>query len=443
MNNKLNYPRVLLVSDATWSDDNNIGNTFSNLFGNWDSDSLALIYARADLPKNNKCTRYFQIAENRMIRNIFDKNVKSGVIIKDRLYNSNSDERDDIEEDEKTGKNMYKFFKRFRWNIFLTARNILWKAGNWKSDELNDFIDEFNPDMVFVLGCREPYMNNLQKHILERANTKAAIYFVDDIYSAKQFSLSPFFWLNQLLSRKSIRKTVSMCDKIYTIIDKQKEEYDKFFERKTEIINKGGNFNGEIPDSSSATLPMKMIFTGNISSGRWKTLSEIGKALDYINIQKDKAYLYIYTQNQLEPKIERSFKDSRSIKFMGGIPSEQVKQVQDEGDILVHVESFKLKDKLTTRLSFSTKLVDYFERGRCILAIGWKEAASIDYLSRNQAAVVVDDLKELKETLDGLISNRERVIEFGEKGWSCGRDNHQIEDIRQKIYCDIIKLSRD
>lgn len=440
MDNNLKYPRVLLVSDATWSDDNNIGNTFSNLFGNWDSDSLALIYARADLPKNDKCKKYFQIAENRMIRNIFDKDVKSGVIITDKMYDSSND---DIENDEKSGKEMYSFFKRFRWNIFLTARNILWKTGNWKSNELDGFIEEFNPEMVFVLGCREPYMNSLQKYILERANTKAAIYFVDDVYSAKQFSLSPFFWLNQLLSRKGIRKTVSMCDKTYTIIDKQKKEYDEFFQTSTEIINKGGDFKGEIPISSSATLPMKMIFTGNISSGRWKTLAEIGKALDDINTVEDKAHLYIYTQNELEPKVKKLFEDSRSIKFMGGIPSEQVKQVQDGGDILVHVESFKLKDKLTTRLSFSTKLVDYFERGRCILAIGWKEAASIDYLSRNQAAVVVDDLKELKETLNELISNRESVIEFGEKGWNCGKENHQIEAIREKIYADITKLSRD
>lgn len=439
MKDNKKYPRVLLVSDATWSDDNNIGNTFSNLFGNWDSDSLALIYARADLPKNSVCKNYFQIAENRLIKNLFNKTVKPGLVVANK---TDEIENLDIQEDEKVGRKIYSFFKRFRLNIFITARNILWKAGNWKTKELDDFIDDFNPDVIFILACEEPYMNSLQRYIIDRSNRKVAIYFVDDIYSAKQFSLSPFFWFNKFLSRKSIRKTVSSCEKVYTIIDKQKEEYDKSFKIQTEIINKGGNFKGSVPPPSDVTIPMKLIFTGNIFAGRWETLARIGEALDNINKKEDKAYIYIYTQNELEGKVKKSFEQARSIKFMGSIPSEQVKEVQDQGDILVHVESFNIRDKLSTRLSFSTKLVDYFERGRCILAIGWSEAASIDYLSSNEAAVVVDDLKNLEIVLKKLISDKDKIVEYGQKGWNCGKDNHQIENIREKIYDDLLKLTR-
>lgn len=440
MDVKKDYPKVLLVSDATWSDDNNIGNTFSNLFGNWDSEKLALIYARADIPKNSVCKKYFQIAENRLIKSIINKEVNPGVVIAENI---NAINNLDIESDEASGQNMYSFFKKYRLNIFVTARNILWKIGNWKTSELDNFIDSFNPDVIFVLACEEPYMNELQRYIIKMANKKAIIYFVDDIYSPKHFSLSPFFWFNKMLSRTSIRKTVLECNQIYTIVDKQKKEYDDSFKRQSVIINKGGNFKNLEPTEPEILDPIKLIFTGNIFAGRWETLYEIGKALDSVNSESGRGELYVYTQNKLEGNAKKSFDECKSIKFMGSIPSEQVKEVQDNGDILVHVESFNLKEKLTTRLSFSTKLVDYFERRRCILAIGWSEAASIEYLSKNQAAVVVDDLKDLKQILKELLSDKEKILEFGQRGWNCGKNNHQIEDIRAKIYNDLKNLSKD
>ena len=55
------YPRLLLISDATWADDNNIGNTFINLFRDWPKENIAMIYARPDLPKTKACSNFFQI----------------------------------------------------------------------------------------------------------------------------------------------------------------------------------------------------------------------------------------------------------------------------------------------------------------------------------------------------------------------------------------------
>lgn len=45
MNNN-EHPRVLILPDATWADDNNIGNAFSSLFEGWLKDKIAMIYAR-------------------------------------------------------------------------------------------------------------------------------------------------------------------------------------------------------------------------------------------------------------------------------------------------------------------------------------------------------------------------------------------------------------
>ena len=59
--NEDNYPKILLISDAAWADNNNIGNTFTNLFKGWPKDKLAMIYARPNLPNTEVCNNFFQI----------------------------------------------------------------------------------------------------------------------------------------------------------------------------------------------------------------------------------------------------------------------------------------------------------------------------------------------------------------------------------------------
>jgi hypothetical protein len=433
------FPKVLLISDATWSNSNNIGNTYTNLFGDWPKDKIAMIYTRADLPENNVCTEYFQIAENRLIKSIFKKNVNAGIKLSNIVLNTNI-----ANEDQEAGRKIYSFFRRFRWNIFLTARNLMWKITRWKSKELESFIDSFNPEVIFLLACSETYMNDLQRYVINRTRKKTAIYFVDDIYSAKQFSVSPFFWINKLVSRGSIRKTLKQCDLVYTIVEKQTEEYDRVLKIESKVLNKGGIFEDNLlSNKKSLNTPLKLLFTGNIYSGRWETLSSIGRILDKLNTNEYKALLYIYSQNQLDSKMKKAFNSCQSIRFMGGIPASEVKKVQEQADILIHVESFKLQEKLSTRLSFSTKLVDYFERGKCIFAVGWKEAASIDYLKKNNAAIVVDDLNDLEAKLRELIENPQLVETFGIKARECGEKNHRIEDTRKSLQSQLLVLSKN
>lgn len=433
MNNN-EYPRVLILSDATWADDNNIGNTFSNLFLGWPKDKIAMIYARPNLPDTIVCDKFFQISETRLIKKLFNSSIKTGMALNISKENNSIKYNEKLQKDEQAGKKLYNFFLKYRWSIFLSAREILWGISNWKTADLNKFIDDFNPEIILSLGDSSIYMNNIQQYVIKRTNAKSIIYFVDDVYSNKRFNLSPIFWINRQISRKGIRKTVSMCDLVYAIIDKQKKDYDRLFQVNSKILNKGGDFSDRPKLEDGISKPIKLIYTGNITSGRWQTLVKIGEALDRINKSHTKATLLIYTKNQLYGKIYKAFQGIKSIEFKGSIDANQVKEVQNRGDILVHVESMKLKEKLETRLSFSTKLVDYFERGKCILAVGWSEAASISYLRENAAAIVIDNTEDIEFVLNEVLNNQARITEYAIQSWELGRRNHQIEIIRDNFY---------
>lgn len=433
------HPRVLIISDATWTDENNIGNTFSNLFEDWPKEKIAMIYARPDLPNTVVCDNFFQISENRLIRRLLNHRIKTGKKI-NTLELNNLMREPTFQNEENSGKKIYSFFLKFRWNIFLLAREILWKIGKWKTKELDNFIEDFKPEIVFSLACPGIYMNRLQQYAINHSKARSIVYFVDDVYSLKQFSFSPIFWLNRIMVRRSIAKTVKLSNLVYTIVPKQKYEYDKSFNIETKLLTKGGSFESKRDIDNNMQTPLKLIYTGNIYAGRWGTIERIGRFLDKINANDKKGIFFVYSKNELTLKMKNALSEIESIKFMGAIPASQVNEIQSKADILVHVESLSLKEKLLTRLSFSTKLVDYFAKATCILAIGWSKAASIEYLKENNIAVIIDDLKDLKKKMNDVFNNTELLKDYAHRSWEFGKKHHEISIIRKQLYKDITEL---
>ena len=64
--------------------------------------------------------------------------------------------------------------------------------------------------------------------------------------------------------------------------------------------------------------------------------------------------------------MKRKLNSSNEVKFMGALSPQRVKEVQQEADVVIHAESFRLRNRLKTRFHFQ-KIVDYFQSGSCIL----------------------------------------------------------------------------
>ena len=127
----------------------------------------------------------------------------------------------------------------------------------------------------------------------------------------------------------------------------------------------------------------------------------------------------------------------KSTFFCGQITSEEVKQVQKEADVLLHVEDFGIKGSLTTRLSFSTKIVDYFLEKKCIVAIGAERCSSIKYVERNDSAIIINNKHKILQTLQEIADNPQIIGRYAQKAWDCGKRNHEIEQIQKKLYEDL------
>ncbi|MEE1352081.1 MAG: glycosyltransferase, partial [Clostridia bacterium] len=121
-------------------------------------------------------------------------------------------------------------------------------------------------------------------------------------------------------------------------------------------------------------------------------------------------------------------------------PQEDVIKFQKKADILLLVESLKLKYRKIARLSFSTKIVDYLGAGKCIVAVGDKSCASMEYLEENNAALVANNYKKLKELLYKVVENRDIINRIGENAREVADKNHSYKDIISTVKSSIERI---
>ena len=86
---------------------------------------------------------------------------------------------------------------------------------------------------------------------------------------------------------------------------------------------------------------------------------------------------------------------------------------------------------------FPTKLVDFFAMGKCILAVGCDDEASIKHLLDNDAAFVARSEEEIAEILSKLCMNKELLAVYGGKAYGCGKQHHLKSNMQQMIMEDL------
>lgn len=422
--------RILVVSCSPWRNDNNIGNTYTNIFKGIEDIEIAHICCGGGRPDTDFVKYHLHISEKNILKNLINPKHKCCHTIKANRRDKKTATK---------GSKIYDFMRTHRLQLFFLLRDLIWIFKNWICDDLKNFVDDFKPDLIFAQFLDRSYLNEMLLFLKDYTKLPLVVYAWDDVYTLKQFSLSPYFWINRLLQRKKLRKIVKLSSLMYVISEKQKIEYDKAFGSNCKILYKGYDF-AKRPPYEIKNQPLKLVFSGNIGTGRYKTLEMIASALREINKDKVRAILYIYTATPFNYLMKRSLDYPESVRIMGFVSSEEIAIIQKEADILIHAESFDLKQRLKVRLSFSTKLVDYFYSARCIFAVGSRNLASIDYLSRNHGAVIAYKKSEIRYKLHRLINSPNAIKKYARKAWECGLNNHQIKMIQKTLQNDLNNL---
>ncbi|MCR6546201.1 glycosyltransferase [Dehalobacterium formicoaceticum] len=430
--------KLLVLTRSPWDDTNSLGNTMTNFWAGWNSEDISNIYCRAAKPNNNVCQRYYSITEKELLRSIFKPSYLPG---KTFIWNEYKENTNFEDKEAKYEEKLYSFFRKNSFVIAQWGQEFLWKIGKWNNSNLDQFLFNFKPDIIFASCFATSYPHKLLWYIKEKTNAKVVLFHADDYLTVDGLGGSTFAWVNRKIRAKRVTQSAKEADMNYCISHKQQEEYSLKLKKEMKLLYKGADFSKKsIYKRDNSGELIRIVYVGSILCGRWKTLGMLARQIKQINAIKPIFELLIYSQYQPSHEAVESMAIDGASHFMGKVPATQVPQVLNDADIVLHVESFDIKERLATRLSFSTKIVDCFHSGRCVFAIGWKEAASIDYLIKNDAALVATDEKSIVIQLDRIINNQDLIEEYAQKAWECGIRNHQIDKIQKGLYEDLVKL---
>ncbi len=414
-------PKVMSISLSAWRSDSAI-HTQPDLFKYYDPDRVAQIYTRSEMPDTPVCNSFFRIAETEIIRSVYKrkpvgKRVENGC-------SASSAEQASIEEEH---ARYAKAHKKKSWLMTL-LRELVWSLGVWKTKALDEFIEQEAPDVYFVPIYPVVYMGKLQLHILKKHPRPYVCYLTDDNYSYKPCGANILSRIHRFFLRGVVRKLAKGCTEMFTITETEAKETDRDFGTSSVVLTKGIDYEGRSFTPPAATAPVKMVYTGNLLIGRATSLCEISRAMAKINEGKERVSFDIYTPTQLDDKTT-ALLNSHGCHLRGSIPRSEVDRVQSEADIVVFAESLEKKHRYDARLSFSTKLTDYFKNGKCIFAIGDESIAPIIYLRDNDAAVCACEYTEIEGALRSLVENPEKIVEYSQKAFECGRRNHDSKKV--------------
>lgn len=421
--------RILVITRAPWLNDNGIGSTLSDFFSDFSNYEIYSLCLREATQVTSLSHRNFYISESQLIRGV----------IKHEPVGKITSEQDSSLTRENEEARIYSVSKKLNFMILNFARELLWSLNTWKNERLDDFLNEAKPDLVFFPDFPCVYAHKVLNYIYKKTHAKIAVFHADDCYTLKQFSVSPLFWAYRFYLRKWVRKTVKISNLNYVISDVQKEDYDRCFSVCNKVLTKFSDFSQAPELKNDYKFPLELVYTGNIGLNRWKSLSIIANALKKLNEKEIVAQLKIYTNNGVTKRIRKALDDSRSVFLMGKQPAKEMERIQKEADILVHVESMDLKNRLLVRQSFSTKIVDYLKRGRAILAFGPMSVASIKHLNDNNCAIIATSEKSVIERMKEIVDDPAILSQYAMLAYDCGKKHHNRTEMIDMLYNDIGK----
>lgn len=400
--------KVLVVSHEAWNSKTNGGNVLSNIFSDFDAE-FRQIYCSAGKPENNICNDYFQITDKMVLDNVIKrKNVGKQFNLSDTTNDNYKDERFENSS------------KKRRWQIIFMMREIIWSIAKIDNKEFISFIKEYNPDIIFAPCYGNPRMLRLTRIIAKYSDAPIVSYVSDDLYSYKALEFNPLYWIRRWNLRRNVRETYKLYSLVYTMTTEQLNEYEREFDVPMKILRKGS-----IPAKiNTFSEPYRIIYAGGIYLNRVNILIELAKTIKSINKDGTKFILDIYSGGELTQKQKLILNNEIDTFFNGLISAEKLKEQYSKSSIALHVESFDLKNRLITRLSFSTKITDCLESGAAVMAICPEINAGYKYLQEEDAAICIHELNDLELVLRQILKEPTILNKYAYKAQQTIIKNH-------------------
>lgn len=432
--------KVLLITDEVWNDKIYPNNNMTNWFSDFENIEIAHVYCGEGNPDNKCAFKYFQITDKMMLASLLS-NKKAGVGF-ELKENTGADIDLTVRENNTFFNTLIKKCTKTHFNIFRLLRDFLWLWGRYDISGLTEFINDFNPDIIFTQRVGSVKLCRLERIIKNICNKPMIALTGDNEHSLKFINFSPFFWIRRLMVRSSLKKCMRIYDMYYTSSQEQAEEYTRKYNIPATLMFKCGVPNESIIHNK-VNSPIRIVYAGKLYCGRWKTLSALGKAAKKINSNGKKVVVDIYSRDNVTKRQYKKLNDNENIFFRGAVSPEKLPQIYSESDIVLHVESLDIVNRLVTQHSYSTKVIDCLSSGCAVCAIGWAKHSACIELKKTDSAFVATNKAEIFDFLKNITCNPDNIIGHANKAMKEIEQNHSKKKIQQQMYADFLKVMKE
>lgn len=424
--------KILIITDEVWNDKVHPNNILTNWFEGFEAE-FANVYASPDYPANETCYKYLQITDQMMLKSIFTRK-KAGLVLQQLDYQTNN-----AVEASRPKFFLYSIVKKYFYHFAFLIREFLWLLGRFDENLILEFINDFGPDIIFSPRLASLKMIRIEKKVYRLANAPMVAFTGDAEYSLRFLKISPFFWIRRLLLMSSLRRQMKNYSLYYTLSEIQLKEYKSKFLNEFKVLHKGSNY-FNIESKIKTNDPLKLVYAGKLYSGRLKTLLMLAKSIKAVNENSLEMILNIYTHDKVSRRYSKILDDRQHSFLNSPVSSRELLDIIPKHDIALHVESLGLKKRYDTRVSFSTKVIDCLSSSCAVMVISWNQHEVYKYLESMNAALLAHDKISLNLLLRSLASDRTIILEYSNSAIECGKNNHDINKIRDSLRKDFYKV---
>lgn len=424
--NEQQYPRVLIISNECLSPNSSNGRTLQNFFVGWPKESLAQFYIHADTPDFDVCGNYYCVTDGQALRAFLGKGKSGGAVTEAHKPQSES-------------SNLKQ--SRGRNALTMLARDLIWNSKRWGYKNFARWVEEFDPQVLLLQAGDCSFMFKLARKLAKARNIPLVIYNSEGYYFKKfdyfratgfKHKLYPVFYRKFC---REFRKTMAETKAAIYICEALQQDYDKEFAAPSHTVYTATDVR---PSEKKPHGGFIASYLGNLGVGRHEPLIAIANALQEID---PTLHLDIYGKAPNE-QVQAALESCPGICLKGFVPYEQVVEVMQQSDLLVHGESRDPFYREDLKYGFSTKIADSLASGTCFFVYAPEELACARYLREQQAAYVVSGERELKDTLRLIVTDPEAKNRYLSRAAEVVGQNHTTE-VSAKRFQDILRKAAE
>ena len=158
--------RVLIISNGALSNSDSNGRTVANLFSTYDKEKIAqfCVYGNPDF---SICKNYYKVTDIDALKSLLTLKQCGGKV-------------EYVEEENATTN--AKITKKRKTPLRVLLREFAWKFGRWKGSKLKKWIDDFNPEIVFINLADNCFTINLAINVAKKYNIPIVAFSTENYY---------------------------------------------------------------------------------------------------------------------------------------------------------------------------------------------------------------------------------------------------------------------